>query len=285
MTIAQAMAGDAGDASSRRPFEFRELTTVEDIRLVQDMERRVWGAEDIDVSPVLLMVALVKSGALLLGAFLDGRMRGFAFSVPGDRHGHRLHWSHMTGVDEALRSSGLGTRLKLEQARRVAARGYSRIQWTYDPLQSLNAHLNLVKLGASVDEYAEHVYGDSTSDLHRGAPTDRFIATWVLDAAGVPVRSPRLARVGEQEGVGGRHGRDAGRLGRVPRRRRRCPTAPVVRVPVPARFSAMLQEAPDLAMAWRMQTRAQFEALFDAGYQAVDFRRDGDRGDYILVDR
>ena len=282
MTIAQAMAGDAGDTSFSTPFEFRELTTVEDIRLVQDMERRVWGAEDIDVSPVLLMVALVKSGALLLGAFLDGRMRGFAFSVPGDRHGRRLHWSHMTGVDEELRSSGLGTRLKLEQARRVAARGYSCIQWTYDPLQSLNAHLNLVKLGASVDEYAQHVYGDSTSDLHRGAPTDRFIATWVLDAEGVPVRSPRLAGVGEHEGVA------AGTVATedgwdVYHAEPMLPTAPVVRVPVPARFSAMLQAAPDLAIAWRMQTRAQFEALFDAGYQAVDFRRDGDRGHYILV--
>ena len=90
--------------------------------------------------------------------------------------------------------------MKLEQARRVAARGYSRIQWTYDPLQSLNAHLNLVKLGASVDEYAEHVYGDSTSDLHRGAPTDRFIATWLLDDAGLPVRSPRLLACRGEEG-------------------------------------------------------------------------------------
>ena len=61
------------------------------------------------------------------------------------------------------------------------------------------------------------------------------------------------------------------------------PTAPVVRVPVPARFSAMLQEAPDLALAWRMQTRAQFEALFAAGYEAVAFRRVGERGEYILV--
>jgi predicted GNAT superfamily acetyltransferase len=140
--------------------DFRELTSVHDIRLVQEMERRVWGLEDVDVSPVLLMVALVKSGALLLGAFRDGVLHGFAFSVPGDRHGQRLHWSHMTGVDERVRSSGLGTHLKMEQARRVAARGYTRMQWTYDPLQSLNAHLNLVKLGASVDEYAEHVYGD-----------------------------------------------------------------------------------------------------------------------------
>lgn len=262
--------------------EFRELTSVDDIRLVQDMERRVWGCEDIDVSPVMLMVALVKSGALLLGAFLDDRLRGFAFSVPGDRHGHPLHWSHMTGVDEALRRSGLGTRLKLEQARRVAARGYTRIQWTYDPLQSLNAHLNLVKLGAVADEYAEHVYGDSTSDLHRGAPTDRFIATWLLDEAGVPVRSPRLARATAQDGpaagtVSTEGGWDVYHADAT------LPTAPVVLVPVPARFSAMLQEAPDLAMAWRLQTRAQFEALFDAGYQAVSFRRVGARGEYVLV--
>lgn len=269
-------------APTAAAVEFRELTTVEDIRLVQDMERRVWGCADIDVSPVLLMVALVKSGSLLLGAFIDGRMRGFAFSVPGDRHGRRLHWSHMTGVDDQLRSSGLGTQLKMEQARRVAARGYTQIQWTYDPLQSLNAHLNLVKLGGVVDEYAEHVYGDSTSDLHRGAPTDRFIVTWNLDADGTPRRSPKVAHAARQDGApaGTVALRDGWHVYHA------APTLPdtrVVQVPIPARFSAMLQEAPDLALDWRLQTRAQFETLFARGYQAVDFRRDGDRGAYILV--
>jgi predicted GNAT superfamily acetyltransferase len=96
------------------------------------------------------------------------------------------------------------------------------------------------------------------------------------------MRSPRLTGVGEQEGVA------AGSVATedgwdVYHAEPTLPTAPVVRVPVPARFSAMLQAAPDLAIAWRMQTRSQFEALFDAGYQAVDFRRDGDRGHYILV--
>jgi predicted GNAT superfamily acetyltransferase len=264
------------------PVAFRELTRVEDLRLVQDMERRVWGLDDIDVSPVLLLVALVKSGALLLGAFVDDALRGFAFSVPGDRGGHRMHWSHMTGVDDTLRCTGLGTRLKLEQARRVAARGYSRIQWTYDPLQSLNAHVNLVKLGARASEYAEHVYGDSASDLHRGAPTDRLIATWDLDADGRPIRSPLLTDVAQA------HGEPAGTVesrgewqayAPVPV----LPDAPIVRLPVPARFAAMLQEAPDLATEWRLQTRAQFQDLFARGYEAVSFRRDGDRGEYLLV--
>lgn len=279
---------DASPAPIDRPgvaVAFRELTSVDDLRLMQAMEQRIWACEDLDVSPVLLLVALVKSGALALGAFIDGQLKGFAFSVPGDRHGHRLHWSHMTGIDDDLRSGGLGTQLKLEQARRVAARGYRRIQWTYDPLQSLNAYLNLVKLGARADEYAEHVYGDSSSELHRGAPTDRFIATWDLDAAGTPRRSELLARVDtEQAAPAGRVTRDhAGWDVYAPAHA--VPRAPVVSLPVPARYSAMLQEAPDLARAWRLQTRAQFQDLFALGYEAVSFHRDGERGAYVLARR
>lgn len=277
-----AATPDLTDPNPQTPVSFRELTSVDDIRLVQAMERRVWGLEDIDISPVFLTVALVKSGALLLGAFIDGQLRGFAFSVPGDRHGQRLHWSHMTGVDDSLRSSGLGTRLKLEQARRIAARGYRQVQWTYDPLQSLNAHLNLVKLGGVVSEYAEHVYGDSTSELHRGAPTDRFIVSWALAPDGMPVRSTRLPGSARDEAVllGTRTMKDGWDVYEQPSS---LPDARVVLVPIPARFSAMLQDAPALATDWRMQTRALFQALFARGYQAVDFRRDGERGAYVLV--
>ncbi|HTV01521.1 MAG TPA: GNAT family N-acetyltransferase, partial [Luteitalea sp.] len=261
---------------------FRELTSVEDIRLVQDMERRVWAYEDIDLSPVPLIIALVKSGALLLGAFERGVLRGFALSVPGDRHGQRVHWSHMTGVDVTLRGSGLGTRLKREQARRVAARGYRRIQWTYDPLQSLNAYLNLVKLGGRSGEYAEHVYGDSTSALHRGAPTDRFVVTWDLTDDGTPMPSTRVGRADAATAI------DAGRCGSrdgwdTYEPADTLPDAEVVRVPVPARFSAMLRDAPALATDWRMATRAQFQDLFARGYEAVSFTRNGERGSYLLV--
>jgi len=173
--------------------------------------------------------------------------------------------------------------LKLEQARRVAARGYTRLQWTYDPLQSLNAHLNLVKLGARAEEYAEHVYGDSSSELHRGAPTDRFIATWDLDAAGTPQRSLLVAALDSTPAApaGRVHVNPAGWDVYIPDDS--LPDARVISVPVPARFSTLLQEAPDLALAWRLQTRAQFQSLFARGYQAVSFRRDGERGEYLLV--
>ena len=56
------------------------------------------------------------------------------------------------------------------------AMGIDLIEWTYDPLQALNAHLNFAKLGVVVQEYAENIYGESSSPLHHGTPTDRFIA-------------------------------------------------------------------------------------------------------------
>ena len=52
------------------------------------------------------------------------------------------------------------------------------MQWTYDPLQAMNAHLNFAKLGVVVEEYAVNIYGVSASPLHGGNPTDRFVADW-----------------------------------------------------------------------------------------------------------
>lgn len=262
----------------------RELTSVDDIRLVQEMERRVWAYDDIDLSPVPLLVAAIKAGALMLGAFVDGRIEAFAVSLPADRHDQRVHWSHILGVSEAWRGAGLGTHLKFEQARRVAARGYSCIQWTYDPLQSVNAYLNLVKLGARATEYAEDVYGVSSSALHRGAPTDRFIVSWDLDPTGTPIRDRRAALPQDADAV------RAGRVSSIDgwdayQPRADLPDASVVLVPVPSRFSAMLQEAPELATAWRLQTRAQFTALFALGYEAVSFRRIDTRGEYVFIRR
>ena len=39
-----------------------------------------------------------------------------------------------------------------------------------------------------IEEYEEDVYGQSTSPLHRGTPTDRFVAEWRLSAPHVERR-------------------------------------------------------------------------------------------------
>jgi len=56
--------------------------------------------------------------------------------------------------------------------------------WTFDPLQSLNAHLDFAKLGVVADAYKINFYGESTSSfLHKiGTGTDRLWVTWLLDS-------------------------------------------------------------------------------------------------------
>jgi predicted GNAT superfamily acetyltransferase len=165
----------------------RNLTTLAEFKEVVALEKSVWGYDaGGDVVPVPVLAVTVKRGAILIGAFDDReRMVGFVYSIPAIRSGGLCHWSHMLGVIDEHRGSGLGRRLKLEQRLRALDLGLDLIEWTYDPLQALNACLNFCRLGVIVEEYEENIYGDSTSPLHRGTPTDRFVAEWWI-------RSPRV---------------------------------------------------------------------------------------------
>ena len=127
-----------------------------------------------------------------------------------------MQWSHMLGVAPTARDSGLGTRLKLAQREAAIAMGLELIEWTFDPLQALNAHFNFAKLGVVVEEYEENIYGESSSPLHRGAPTDRFVAAWRITTAAC--RAPH--RVDESAAGSGR-----ARHGCARRESLRCPGA------------------------------------------------------------
>ena len=130
-------------------------------------------------------------------------MVGFVYSIVGMKDRQVLQWSHMLGVLKDYANSGLGLRLKLAQRDKALAGGYDLVEWTFDPLQTLNAHLNFTKLGVVAEEYHRNVYGESTSVLHKGTPTDRLVAQWwirqphverrVAPANGVPVRAADLA--------------------------------------------------------------------------------------------
>ena len=74
----------------------------------------------------------------------------------------------MLGVAEEYRDAGLGFRLKLLQRERALAMGLDLVEWTFDPMQAANAHLNFAKLGVVVEDYEENAYGESASPLHAG---------------------------------------------------------------------------------------------------------------------
>ncbi len=261
-------------------MHFRDLTTLEDFRRVVELEREVWGVSYEDVVPVPILVVTVKRGGILIGAF-DERddMVGFVYSLPGLKRGRPLQWSHMLGVVERCRRGGLGHALKLEQRQRALAMGLDLIEWTFDPLQSVNAHLNFNTLGIIAREYEENVYGESASPLHRGTATDRLIAEWWI----------RHARVDER--LAGR-GTPPERLAAATPvnttqpadRWRECTSCDLtleagdLRVEIPTGFSEMQQRRADLAQRWRAVTRDMFTTYFARGYEAIGFRLDSAAG-------
>ncbi|HET7220056.1 MAG TPA: hypothetical protein VFJ02_18495 [Vicinamibacterales bacterium] len=273
-------------------MNIRPITTIDDCRQVAALERSVWGYTDAeDVVPPPVLIVSVKRGGILLGAFDDdGAMKGFVYSLPAVKDGRLAQWSHMLGVVEDARSSGVGVMLKLAQRQAALDIGVDLIEWTYDPLQAVNAHLNFARLGIVVEEYEENIYGESSSPLHGGTPTDRFVALWRirephverrLQAAGRPiVRDGSLGQaplVNPSIGTGG-PGLRPGTIDLSQDARR-------LLVEIPCGFSQMLATDVALALEWRLATRAVFEHYFARGYRAVDFflARDAGRGHYLLA--
>ncbi len=271
-------------------YTIRELKSVDECRKVVELEKIVWGYPDgEDVVPVAILIVSIKRGGILLGAFdRSGRMVGFVYSLAAMKDGVPTQWSHMLGVLPEARDGGLGAALKLEQRGRAMARGVRLIEWTFDPLQALNAHLNFAKLGVVVHDFVEDVYGESSSPLHQGTPTDRFIAEWRLDAPEVERRIARpLPTVRSSAEL------DAPVVNRTTEGTRwlACEavdltrTEPRLLVEIPLGFSEMLSQDPRLALDWRMKTREAFSTYLSQGYAVVYFflERPSGRGRYLLT--
>ena len=256
----------------------RDLHGLDDYRAVVALEQEIWGYTDPgDIITVPVFIITVKRGGILVGAFDErDRMVGFAFSLVGMKNNRPTQWSHMMGVLPEHRRSGLGRALKLAQRERAIAAGFDLMEWTFDPLQVLNAHLNFSKLGVTCDEYARNVYGESTSALHKGTPTDRFVVEWHLSE---PHVERRITRPDNAIGVRAAEAVEAPAANRTVSagdwlRATRVDLTidgPRLWVEIPPSFTEMQQDAPDLALEWRHYTRDIFETYFARGYRAVDF--------------
>jgi len=172
------------DGVPSRDISFLTPSDVESMSVLKDASAAsIYGSR----ASAGVIVITTKRGAILIGAYdASDRMVGFVYSIVGMKPGQVLQWSHMLGVLAEYRNSGLGRALKLAQRERALAQGYDLIEWTFDPLQSANAHLNFRKLGATCDSYWVNFYGETSSFLHR-IGTDRLWLTWDLD-------SPRVLR-------------------------------------------------------------------------------------------
>jgi len=157
----------------------RHCSTIAEFSACVDMQKRVWGYDELDIIPMRMFIVARKIGGQVIGAFdQSDTLLGFALGIPGYRNGNSYIHSHMLAVAPEARNLGLGRRLKLFQRDDALNRGIELIEWTFDPLEIKNAHLNINRLGAIVRRYVPNQYGHSSSTLQAGLPTDRLIAEW-----------------------------------------------------------------------------------------------------------
>jgi predicted GNAT superfamily acetyltransferase len=255
---------------------------------VEDLIRTVWPGDDLDVVPAHLLLAVAHNGGLVAGAFVGDRLAGFVFGFPGliaTAEGYRVkQHSHSLGVHPDFRGRGLGFELKRFQWQVVRNQGIGHVTWTYDPLLSRNARLNIARLGAVCNTYLRDAYGELRDNLNAGLPSDRFHVDWWLD-------SPRVAaRMAEspcaQPGLldylrsGARPLNPSGPAGiATPPNEATADrwatdlegTPATLLMEIPTDFLSLKAAKPELALAWRLGTRAYFEVLFGNGFTATDF--------------
>jgi predicted GNAT superfamily acetyltransferase len=269
------------------------LETPAEMAAVEQLQRLVWSAPDIEIVPKDILLAIAHNGGLAIGAFAGSELVGVTFGFPGfytTPDGPRLkHHSHILAVHPDWRSKGIGFTLKRAQWQMIRKQGLDRITWTYDALLSRNAHLNITRLGAVCNTYLRSEYGEMLDGLNAGLPSDRFQVDWWLNSQRVERRLSRRSRpslsldhyrLAEATLLEAR--RNPEPIGYPPEE---IPplSGTLVLVEIPYDFQAL--KAVDLALArdWRFYAREVFEEAFTAGYLVTDFVLDQGRSFYVLT--
>jgi predicted GNAT superfamily acetyltransferase len=232
----------------------QSIDDVAEMRAVEELQKEVWGIPDIEVVPLTQLVAAKEAGGTLIGAYDADVLVGFVYGFPSFEYGQAAHHSHMLAVKTAYRNLDLGRKLKLAQRERVMAQGIAVMTWTFDPLQSLNAHFNFRKLGVVADRYLPDFYGAEAASFLHQTGTDRLWVSWWLTSDHVKrtISGDRTVLPGE------------------------------ISIEIPRDINSLQQQDPHTALKWREETRAAFTEAIAKGYKVVGFTREKDIGKYQL---
>ena len=221
--------------------KIKKLEILSDQKSAIKIFDEVWSiGNGTEITPNLLQ-AMVHGGAYLSGAFMDGKCVGAAFAFPATTGGLHLH-SHMTAVLDEYRDQGVGYALKIDQWHWAKKNNYSEISWTFDPLVSRNAKLNLIKLGVNISSYHPNFYGDMPDALNAGDESDRLMVSWKV-------------------------------IGEHPEQRELVltPKPNDILIQIPADIVTIRSRDKEENLRWRRKVREQFLQAFEKGGQVVGF--------------
>ena len=220
--------------------QIRRLFNKTELNAVVRIQEIVWKN---DVVPLHRLLADVHCGGIILGAYDNETLLGFQYSTPAISDGKIFLWSHMTAVLPTIKNHGLGYQLKLRQRQEALAANFRLIAWTFDPLESLNANLNIGKLGAICSTYIENYYGDLDDALNSGMPTDRLMVEWHIRSSQEPNSEWLMVN---------------SKL-----------------VDIPSNIQELKKTDKTAAIGWRMKVRKELQAAFADGYAICGFVNNG----------
>jgi predicted GNAT superfamily acetyltransferase len=268
------------------PVEIRDFEKPSDYEACARLQVDIWGFTSADAVPPLHLIAMHHYGGILIGAFERDCMVGFVVGFSGWDRGRVFHHSHMLGVLPEHRGSGLGERLKWAQRERVLEQGIELINWTFDPLQAVNANLNVNRLAAVVGKYRVNIYGESKSPLHGSLPTDRFEAEWFVSSERVTkALRGELPDWPAWEKLPRANPTETTRSGfRVSAKPDLEIDEDALLSEIPASINKIMAEDMELALDWRLKTRELFRAYFERGYSVKGFHR-SELGSFYRLER
>jgi len=219
----------------------KELSSLKEQNLAREIFDLTWAMDTGTEITQNLLQAMVHSGSYLSGAFIDSKIVGAAFTFPATNTGLHLH-SHMAAVLPEFRDKGIGYALKIDQWNWAKKRNYTFISWTFDPLVSRNARLNITKLGVDISGYFPNFYGDMPDALNAGDESDRLMVSWRTD-----VDAPKARELIAKPEPGD------------------------ILIEVPKDIVAIRSNNQSENMKWRKQVREQFMAAFAKNGKVIGF--------------
>jgi predicted GNAT superfamily acetyltransferase len=247
-------------------IQVRECTTIEEFDSCVALQKEAFGLPDLEISPRRHLIVSRQAGGWTLAAFAGARMIGFVHHLAAVRPNNEVYgYSHMMAVAKDYQNKGIGAQLKWAQREKALSEGRTFIKWTWDPMQSRNAHFNLNRLGVTVDTYIDNFYGTDyfadPTQAEEGLPglqSDRLVARWDLN-------SPRVVALGS---------------GSLPA----IEAQPAASVAIPAEWSVFVKRDTQRAREVQARVKNDFKELFAKGLVCAALERGDEESRYLLFE-
>lgn len=273
----------------------RTLHLPEEMDVAVRLQQVYWGQNVGDSVPSHMLLSIARYGGHVHAAFDGDRMVGLMIGFLGAKYKEGYSqcaadslciMSKRLVVLPEYRGQKIGEQLKWAQRDFALQHGIPLVQWTYDPMLSRNAHLNLHKLRGIVQEYEENYFG--AVSVHPTMRADRLVVDWWVDHPHVNQPSaftPETlvnAQILNSATLNSANLLVPGAL--------HIPQAETLLVEIPLEFIAFATLDPELEQVWRDHVREAFTMLLAAGFVATDFVRfnpgvEEDRGYYVFENR